>query len=219
MNLNQLKKKAAIAALDYIFPGAIIGVGSGTTIFYFIEALRTIKNIIYGAVSSSNDSTILLKKNGIKVFDLKNFSSLKVYIDSADEINHNMQMIKGGGGALTREKIIGAMSEQFICIVDESKKVDVLGAFPLPIEIIPMALSYISKEIIKIGGIPKYRKKFITDNGNIIVDVHNLNIYDPISMEKKINNLPGVVTVGLFASRSADMTLISTNSGIIKIKK
>ncbi|QIQ41990.1 MAG: ribose-5-phosphate isomerase RpiA [Buchnera aphidicola (Microlophium carnosum)] len=219
MNLNKLKKKAAWAALDYIYPGTIIGVGTGTTIFYFIEALSTIKNLIYGAVSSSNSSTVLLKKQGIEVFNLKNFNSLAIYVDSADEINHRMQMIKGGGGALTREKIIATMAKKFICIIDKTKKVDTLGKFPLPIEIIPIALSYILQEMTKIGGIPKHRKNFITDNGNIIVDVYNLCIKNPILMEKKINSLPGVVTVGLFASRSADIILIGTQRGIKTIKK
>lgn len=170
-------------------------------------------------MSSSNTSTFLLKKQGIQVFNLKNFSSLTIYIDSADEINHQMQMIKGGGAALTREKIIAAMAKQFICIVDKSKIVDALGKFPLPIEIIPMALSYVSKEIIKIGGEPKHRKNIITDNGNIIIDAYNLCIKDPILMEKKINSLPGVVTVGLFASRRADIVLIGTKKGIRTIKQ
>ncbi|WP_284443082.1 ribose-5-phosphate isomerase RpiA [Buchnera aphidicola] len=219
MNINQLKKKAAWAALDYIYPGTIIGVGTGTTVSYFIEALSTIKNLIYGAVSSSNSSTSLLKKQGIKVFNLKNFNSLTIYVDSADEINHCMQMIKGGGGALTREKIIATMAKKFICIIDKTKKVNVLGKFPLPVEIIPMALSYILQEMVKIGGIPKYRKNFITDNGNIIIDVYNLCIKDPLSMEKKINSLPGVVTVGIFASRSADVVLVGTQNGIKTIKK
>ncbi|QCI21126.1 ribose-5-phosphate isomerase RpiA [Buchnera aphidicola (Hyperomyzus lactucae)] len=219
MNLNKFKKQAAWAALDYIYPGTIIGVGTGTTICYFIEALSTKKDLIYGAVSSSNSSTLLLQKQGIEVFNLKNFSSLTIYIDSADEINNHMQMIKGGGAALTREKIIAAMAKQFICIVDKSKIVNVLGNFPLPIEIIPMALSYVSKEIIKMGGNPKYRKNVITDNGNIIIDVYDMFITDPLSMEKKINSLPGVVTVGLFASRSADIVLIGTQQGIKTIKK
>ncbi|AEO08752.1 ribose-5-phosphate isomerase A [Buchnera aphidicola str. Ak (Acyrthosiphon kondoi)] len=219
INLNKLKKKAAWAALDYIYPGTIIGVGTGTTIVYFIEALSTIKNLIYGAVSSSNSSTLLLKKQGIEVFNLKSFSSIAIYVDSADEINHRMEMIKGGGGALTREKIIATMAKKFVCIIDKSKKVDILGKFPLPIEIIPMALSYIFQEMIKIGGIPKYRKNVITDNGNIIIDVYNLSITDPVSMEKKINSLPGVVTVGLFAARSADVVLIGTQKGIKTIKK
>jgi len=219
MTLNKLKKQAAWAALDYIYPGTIIGVGTGTTIFYFIEALSTIKNIIYGAVSSSNASTSLLKKQGIQVFDLKNFNSITIYVDSADEINDRMQMIKGGGGALTREKIIATMSKKFICIIDKSKKVEVLGKFPLPIEIIPIALSYILQEIVKIGGKPEHRKNFITDNGNIIIDVYDLCIKDPLSLEKKINSLPGVVTVGLFAKRSADIVLMGTKKGTQIIKK
>ncbi|WP_295164270.1 ribose-5-phosphate isomerase RpiA [uncultured Buchnera sp.] len=214
MNLNELKKKAAWAALDYICPGTVIGIGTGSTVFYFIQALSTVKNLISGAVSSSNSSTFLLKKNGIKVLDLNTFDSLEIYVDSADEINNAMQMIKGGGAALTREKIIAAMSKKFICIIDESKKVKILGTFPLPIEIIPMALSYISKEMLKIGGQPKLRENIITDNGNIIIDVYNLYIHDPISIEKKINALPGVVSVGLFASRVADIVLIGTKKGV-----
>ncbi|QCI23934.1 ribose-5-phosphate isomerase RpiA [Buchnera aphidicola (Macrosiphoniella sanborni)] len=214
MSLNRLKKQAAWAALDYIYPGTIVGVGTGTTIFYFIEALSTIKNLISGAVSSSHASTILLKKQGIEVFNLKYFSSITIYVDSADEINHRMEMIKGGGAALTREKIIATMAKKFLCIIDKSKIVNVLGRFPLPIEIIPIALTYILKEMIKIGGQPKHRKNVITDNGNIIIDVYNLNIEDPLSMEQKINALPGVVTVGLFASRTADIILIGKENGI-----
>lgn len=219
MNLNEYKKKAAWAALNYIHPGTVIGIGTGSTVFYFIEALSTIKNIISGAVSSSNASTVLLIKNGIKVLNLKKFDQLEVYVDSADEINNNMQMIKGGGAALTKEKIIAAMSKKFICIIDKSKKVNFLGSFPLPIEIIPIALSYISKEIIKIGGKPKLRKNVVTDNGNIIIDIYNLNIKNPISMEKKINSLPGVVTVGLFAERGADIVLVGDEKGVKILKK
>ncbi|QCI21701.1 ribose-5-phosphate isomerase RpiA [Buchnera aphidicola (Hyadaphis tataricae)] len=219
MTLNQFKKKAAFAALHYIRPGSIIGVGTGTTIFYFIEALKNIKHKICGAVSSSNTSTLLLKKQGIPVFDLKNFHSLTIYIDSADEINHQMQMIKGGGAALTREKIIAAIAKKFICIVDNSKIVSVLGKFPLPIEIIPTALSYISKEIVKLGGKPKYRNNTITDNGNVILDAYNLNIENPIQMEHTFNALPGVVTVGLFASRCADIALVGTKNGVTTMKK
>lgn len=214
MNSNRLKKQAAWAALDYINPGTIVGVGTGTTIFYFIEALSSIKNIISGAVSSSNASTVLLKKQGIEVFDLKYFSSIPIYVDSADEINYRMEMIKGGGAALTREKIIAKMAKKFVCIIDQSKIVNVLGTFPLPIEIIPIALSYILKEIIKLGGQPKHRENIITDNGNIIIDVYNLYIEDPLSMEQKINAIPGVVTVGLFASRKADVILIGREHGI-----
>ncbi|CAL4324713.1 ribose-5-phosphate isomerase RpiA [Buchnera aphidicola] len=218
MKLDKLKKKAAWAALDYICPGTVIGIGTGSTVFYFIQALKTVKHLISGAVSSSHASTLLLQKSGIKVLNLKKFHSLEVYVDSADEINRQMQMIKGGGAALTREKIIAAMSKKFICIIDESKKVNILGNFPLPIEIIPISLSYISKEILKIGGQPKLRKNVITDNGNIIIDVYNLYIKDPISIEKKINSLPGVVSVGLFASRVADVLLIGTKNGIDVIK-
>ncbi|CAL4323967.1 ribose-5-phosphate isomerase RpiA [Buchnera aphidicola] len=219
MNANTLKKKAAWAALKYLRPGTVVGVGTGSTVFYFIEALSKVKNLISGAVSTSNSSTILLKKHGIKVFNINHFPSLKIYVDSADEINYKLQMIKGGGGALTGEKIVSAMSKKFICIIDPSKKVETLGHFPLPIEIIPMAFSYISQEMIKIGGVPKYRKNVITDNGNIIIDVYNLRISDPISMEKKINSLPGVVTVGLFSLRSADIMIIGTNNGIQTLKK
>lgn len=218
MNLNRLKKQAAWAALDYICPGTVIGVGTGSTVFYFIQALSTVKNLILGAVSSSNASTCLLQKNGIEVLNLNTFNSLEIYVDSADEINNEMQMIKGGGAALTREKIIAAMSKKFICIIDESKKVKVLGTFPLPIEIIPIALSYISKEILKIGGTPKLRENVITDNGNIILDVYNFCINDPILIENKINALPGVVSVGLFASRVADIVVIGTKKGVEIIK-
>lgn len=218
MKLDELKKRVAWAALDYICPGTVIGIGTGSTVFYFIQALKTVKHLISGAVSSSNASTLLLKKSGIEVLNLKKFNSLEVYVDSADEINCHMQMIKGGGAALTREKIIAAMSKKFICIIDESKKVNILGTFPLPIEIIPISLSYISKEILKIGGQPKLRKNVITDNGNIIIDVCNLHIKDPISIENKINSLPGVVSVGLFASRVADVLLIGTKNGINVIK-
>ncbi|CAL4324639.1 Ribose-5-phosphate isomerase A [Buchnera aphidicola (Protaphis terricola)] len=220
MYLNQLKKKAAWAALNYIVPGTVIGIGTGSTVSYFIEALSTIQNSFSGVVSSSNASTRLLKEKGINnILNLNIFSSLEIYIDSADEINTNMQMIKGGGGALTKEKIIAGMSKKFICIIDETKKVNVLGKFPLPIEIIPISISFISKEIIKIGGIPKVRKNVITDNGNIILDVYNLNIDDPISIEKKINLLPGVVTVGLFALRGADIVLIGKKKGVEIIEK
>ncbi|QIE02106.1 ribose-5-phosphate isomerase RpiA [Buchnera aphidicola] len=214
MNVNQMKKQAAWAALDYIHPGTIIGVGTGTTVFYFIEALKTVKHLISGAVSSSHASTLLLERQGIKVFNIQYFSSLNIYVDSADEINHCMQMIKGGGAALTREKILATMAKTFLCIIDQSKLVDILGKFPLPIEIIPISFSYIFKEIIKIGGLPKHRKHVITDNGNIIIDVYNLTVKDPISMEKKINSLPGVVTVGLFAYRTADITLIGQENRI-----
>ncbi|WP_348769361.1 ribose-5-phosphate isomerase RpiA [Buchnera aphidicola] len=220
MNLNEYKKQAAWAALNYISPGTVIGVGTGSTVFHFIEALSTIKHLISGVVSSSDSSTILLKSKGINnILNLNTFNSLEIYIDSADEINSSMQMIKGGGAALTKEKIIAAIAKKFICIIDETKKVNILGSFPLPIEVIPAASSFISNEIIKIGGKPRIRKNVITDNGNIILDVHNLCIHDPVLIEKKINLLPGVVTVGLFALRGADVILMGTNNGVKIIEK
>jgi len=218
MELNKIKKSVAWAALKYICPGTIVGVGTGSTVSYFIEALSTIKHLINGAVSSSLYSTKILKRLGIPVFDLNEVKFLKTYVDGADEINADMHMIKGGGAALTQEKIISSVADTFICIVDESKKVKTLGSFPLPIEIIPMAYSYISKELIKLGGIPKYRKNVVTDHGNIIIDIHNLKITDPISIENKINSLPGVVTVGLFTMRTADVVLVGTKFGIDIIK-
>ncbi|XBC44219.1 MAG: ribose-5-phosphate isomerase RpiA [Buchnera aphidicola (Schlechtendalia peitan)] len=219
MNSNELKKSVAIAALDYICPGKIIGIGTGSTVSYFIEALSSIKNLIHGAVSSSRSSTKFLKKFGIPVYDLSDIQSLELYIDSADEINSKLQMIKGGGAALTQEKIIASSAKTFICIVDESKLVKILGTFPLPIEIIPMSVSYIVNELKKLGGHPKIRKNVITDNGNIIIDIYNFKILNPLKMEKKINSLPGVVSVGLFAIRTADIALISKSSGITKIVK
>ncbi|AKC32385.1 ribose-5-phosphate isomerase RpiA [Candidatus Pantoea carbekii] len=217
---EELKKAVSWSALDYILPGTVIGVGSGSTVAHFIYALASIKNSINGAVSSSNSSTKQLKSLGIPVLDLNEVDEVIVYVDSADEINCNLQMIKGGGAALTREKIIAAAAKKFICIVDESKKVEQLGKFPLPIEIIPMARTYITRELVKLGGLPKYRVGTITDNGNIILDVHNLHITDPVYLEKTINSLPGVVTVGLFAIHTAaNIALISTTTGIKTIIK
>lgn len=217
---EKLKKIASKEALKYVQPGSIIGIGSGTTVMYFINYLSKIKNKIKGAVSTSTKTTDFLNKIGIKVFDLNDVTNLSVYIDSADEINPNMEMIKGGGAALTKEKIVAANAKQFICIVDESKKVEVLGKFPLPIEIIPMARNFIKRELLfKIGGLPKYRENTITDNGNIIIDIYNLQIKKPIILEKKINLIPGVITVGLFAMRSADITIIGTNNGVKTLKK
>ncbi|MXP56681.1 ribose-5-phosphate isomerase RpiA [Pantoea sp. Mhis] len=219
MSQDKLKEAVAWAALHYIYPGAIVGIGSGSTVMYFIEALNTIKHKIDGSVSSSKESTIRLKDLSIPIFDPNEVDKVDVYVDSADEINSQMQMIKGGGGALTSEKIIAAMSKKFICIVDSSKQVDILGRFPLPIEVIPMARTYVARKLIQLGGLPEYRQNIITDNGNIILDVHNLLIYDPIKMEKTINNLPGVVTVGLFAIQMADVVLISTINGIKTVVK
>ncbi|WP_428944073.1 ribose-5-phosphate isomerase RpiA [Pantoea sp. FN060301] len=219
MTQEELKKAVGWAALDYVKPGTIVGVGTGSTAAHFIDALGSIKHQIDGAVSSSEASTQKLKGLGIQVFDLNEVDSLSVYVDGADEINGFMQMIKGGGAALTREKVIAAVAETFICIADESKQVDVLGRFPLPVEVIPMARSYVARELVKLGGLPEYRQNVVTDNGNIILDVHNLRILDAVALEKAINALAGVVTVGLFASRGADVALIGSASGVRTINK
>ena len=214
MTQDELKKAVGWAALDYVTPGTIVGVGTGSTAAHFIDALGSIKHQIDGAVSSSEASTLKLKALGIPVFDLNEVDSLAIYVDGADEINPHMQMIKGGGAALTREKIIAAVADKFICIADVSKQVDVLGAFPLPIEVIPMARSYVARELVKLGGLPEYRQHVVTDNGNIILDVHNLSIVNPTELERAINALPGVVTVGLFAARGADVALIGGPDGV-----
>lgn len=219
MTQDELKKAVGWAALDYVTPGTIVGVGTGSTAAHFIDALGSIKHQIEGAVSSSEASTAKLKSLGIHVFNLNEVDSLAVYVDGADEINGQMQMIKGGGAALTREKIVAAVAERFICIADATKQVDVLGKFPLPVEVIPMARSYVARELVKLGGLPEYRQDVVTDNGNIILDVYNLKILDPIALEVAINALPGVVTVGLFASRGADVALIGTANGVKTITK
>lgn len=211
---DQAKKMAAEAALEYIKPGTVVGVGTGSTVNYFIDALATMKHDIEGAVSSSEESTKRLKSHGIAVFDLNGVNDLPVYVDGADEINRHRQMIKGGGGALTREKIIAAVAEKFICIADKSKFVTALGDFPLPVEVIPMARSYVARQIVKLGGDPSWREGFVTDNGNIILDIYNLHIERPIELEEKLNQITGVVTNGLFAARSADIALLSDGSSI-----
>jgi ribose 5-phosphate isomerase A len=214
-----MKKQAAEAALAYV-KGGIIGVGTGSTVNHFIDALATIKQRIEGAVSSSEVSTARLIQHGIPVFDLNAVGELSLYVDGADETNAQFQLIKGGGGALTREKIVAAASQKFVCIGDETKMVQVLGAFPLPVEVIPMARSYVARELVKLGGTPMWREGFITDNGNVILDVHHLKITDPISMEQQINNLAGVVTVGIFALRPADVLILGTAHGaktVIKV--
>ncbi len=215
MTQDELKQKVAHAALHYIKDVSIVGVGTGSTVRHFIDYLAEFKSDIEGAVSSSEMTTAHLKKVGIPVLDLNAVGTLDVYIDGADEVTPHKHMIKGGGGALTREKIIGAASKKFICIVDETKCVDVLGAFPLPIEVIPMARSYVAREMVKLGGQPVWRENFITDNHNEIIDVHNLNILDPIELEKIINNITGVVTNGLFAMRAADVVLVGSGTEII----
>ncbi|MDE1475478.1 ribose-5-phosphate isomerase RpiA [Xenorhabdus bovienii] len=214
MTQDELKKAVGWAALEYVKPGTIVGVGTGSTASHFIDALGTIKNQIEGAVSSSEASTEKLKNLGIPIFDCNEVDSLDIYVDGADEINGYMHMIKGGGAALTREKIIAAVAKKFICVIDESKQVDMLGKFPLPVEVIPMARSYVARELVKLGGTPVYRQNVVTDNGNVILDVHNLAILDPVALENKINGIAGVVTVGLFANRSADVVLVGTADGV-----
>ncbi len=209
------KRKTAEAALHYIKGISIVGVGTGSTVNHFINYLADLKSEIEGTVSSSNGTTARLKELGIPVLDLNAVGDIEVYVDGADEINPQKQLVKGGGGALTREKIIAAASKQFVCIADESKSVDVLGAFPLPIEVIPMARSYVAREMVKLGGQPVWRENYITDNGNEIIDVHNMNIMEPITLEKSISAIPGVVTVGIFALRPADVILLGSENGII----
>jgi ribose 5-phosphate isomerase A len=214
MTQDELKKAVGWSALRYVKPGMIVGVGTGSTAAHFIDALGSIKQQIVGAVSSSDASSAKLQALGIPLLDLNNVDVLDIYVDGADEINGHMQMIKGGGAALTREKIIAAVARKFICIVDASKQVDVLGDFPLPVEVIPMARSFVARELVKLGGAPEYRQGVVTDNGNIILDVRNLRIIDAIALEDKINSLPGVVTVGLFARRAADVALVGTAEGV-----
>jgi ribose 5-phosphate isomerase A len=214
MNQDELKHAVARAALAYVVEGQLVGVGTGSTARLFIEALAEMKERISGAVASSEDTKMRLEGHGIKVFDLNEVTDLPVYIDGADEINAEMHMIKGGGGALTREKIVAAVARQFVCIVDGSKLVPVLGSFPLPIEIIPMARAHVTRELIKLGGTPVLREGFVTDNGNLIVDVKGLQILDPVDLETRVNQIAGVVCCGLFAHRAADVCLVGTSSGV-----
>ena len=214
MTQDELKKAVGWAALQYVQPGTIVGVGTGSTAAHFIDALGTMKGQIEGAVSSSDASTEKLKSLGITVFDLNSVDRLGIYVDGADEINGHMQMIKGGGAALTREKIIASVADKFICIADASKQVDILGNFPLPVEVIPMARSHVARELVKLGGDPVYREGVVTDNGNIIIDVFNMQITNPVELERQINAIVGVVTNGLFAARPADVCLIGTPEGV-----
>ena len=213
MTQDEMKKLAAIKALDFVKNDTIVGVGTGSTVNHFIDALATIKHKIIGAVSSSEESTKRLEQHGIEVFDLNNVDGIDVYVDGADEINKYMQMIKGGGAALTREKVVAAVAKTFVCIADSSKQVEILGRFPLPVEVIPMARSYVAREIVKLGGDPMYRAGVVTDNGNVIIDVHNLDIIDPKGLEAALNGIVGVVTNGLFAIRGADTLIIGTPDG------
>jgi len=214
MTQDDLKLAVAKAAIAYVPEDCIVGVGTGSTANFFIDELGKIKNKIRGAVASSEASAKRLKGHGIDVLSLNDVTELPVYVDGADEITRHMHMIKGGGGALTREKIVAAASKKFICLCDASKLVDVLGKFPLPVEVIPMARSYVAREIVKLGGHPKLREGFTTDNGNIILDVHGLQILNPVELETNLNHLAGVVTNGLFARRGADVLLLGTATGV-----
>jgi ribose 5-phosphate isomerase A len=218
MTQDELKQQAAVAAMDYLPASGVIGVGTGSTVNHFIDALATVKGRYEGAVSSSEASTARLKVHGIPVLDLNAAGELEVYVDGADESNRYLHLIKGGGGALTREKIIAAASKKFVCIADASKLVDVLGTFPLPVEVIPMARSYVARELVKLGGTPVWRENFVTDNGNIILDVHHLQIMEPVKLETTINQIVGVVTVGLFAHRPADVLILGSEQGPRVIK-
>jgi ribose 5-phosphate isomerase A len=212
MNQDEMKKLAAKAAVEYV-DGGIVGVGTGSTVNHFIDFLATIKGRIDGAVSSSEVSTERMKGQGIPVLDLNYAGELELYVDGADESNRQLQLIKGGGGALTREKIVAAASKKFVCIADGGKLVDVLGAFPLPVEVIPMARSHVARKLVKLGGTPVWREGFVTDNGNLILDVQNLVIAEPLKLEQEINNIAGVVTVGIFALRPADVLILGTKDG------
>jgi ribose 5-phosphate isomerase A len=211
---QQLKIEAAKAAIKYIQDDEVIGIGTGSTVNCFIDLLAEHKHRIKAAVSSSVASTEKLEALGIEVIDLNDAESIPVYVDGADESNHQLQLIKGGGGALSREKIIAAVADTFVCIADESKYVETLGQFPLPVEVLPMARSYVAREIVKLGGDPEYRTGFVTDNGNVILDIHNLDISQAKIIENKINQITGVVTNGLFAARAADHLILATESGI-----
>ena len=214
MTQNEKKQRVAKAALKYIEDDMVIGVGTGTTVNFFIEYLASIKHRIEGAVASSVATETLLKNHQIPLINLNSTGGITIYIDGADEATKHLSLIKGGGGALTREKIIAAASEQFICIADDSKLVDVLGKFPLPIEVVPLAQSYVAREIVKLGGQPRLREGFTSDNGNIILDVHNLSIQQPAELEQTINNISGVLTNGLFAQRRADVLLLADNDSV-----
>ena len=207
--MTEAKRLAAEKAIDYVEDGMIVGVGTGSTVAYFIDALATWMDRIAGAVSSSEQSTARLKGHGIEVIELNNAGPLSLYVDGADECDPHKRLIKGGGAALTREKIIAEASERFVCIVDPSKRVDVLGQFPLPIEVIPMARSLVAREILRqTGGQPVWREGVVTDNGNVVLDIHGLSITDPVGMERELNQIPGVVSVGLFAHRPADVVIV-----------
>jgi ribose 5-phosphate isomerase A len=214
MTQDELKRQVAEAALKYVVEDAVVGVGSGSTVFMFIEFLARIKNKIEGAVAASDASAERLKRHGIRVVDLNSVTELPVYVDGADEVTEHLSMVKGGGGALTREKIVAAVAKQFVCICDASKLVPVLGKFPLPVEVIPMARSHVGREMLRRGAQPLLREKFTTDNGNLILDCHGLSIVDPVALESDLNGIAGVVTNGLFARRGADVLLLGAADGV-----
>lgn len=219
MTQDLQKRRAAEAALEFVRDGEVVGVGTGSTVNFFIDALAPLRGRIAGAVSSSEASTARLRAHGIEVLDLNAAGELAVYVDGADEATRALALIKGGGGALTREKIVAAASRQFVCIVDEKKVVDRLGRFPLPVEVIPMARSLVARELARLGGKPVLREGFVTDNGNLILDVSGLDIPDPAALESELNQVPGVVTVGLFARRPADILLVGTADGVVTLAR
>ena len=223
MTQDELKQAVARAALDHIAPrlerDSVIGVGTGSTANFFIDLLARVRNEFDGAVASSEATAERLKKHGIPVYDLNAAGELEFYVDGADEANGNLELIKGGGAALTREKIVAAVAKTFICIADESKRVDILGDFPLPVEVIPMARSHVGRQIVKLGGDPVYREGVTTDNGNIIIDIHNMDLSRPIDVEERLNQIVGVVTNGLFARRPADILLLGTADGVKTISR
>jgi ribose 5-phosphate isomerase A len=219
MTQDSRKQRAAEAALEFVGEGGIVGVGTGSTVNFFIDGLAALRGRIAGAVSSSVASTRRLESHGIPVLDLNDAGELEVYVDGADEATRRLHLVKGGGGALTREKIVAAASRRFICIVDEQKLVERLGRFPLPVEVIPMARRLVASQLARLGGTPVWREGFVTDNGNHILDVHGLGIDDPVALEGEINQLAGVVTVGLFARRPADLLLVGTSGGVVTLAR
>ena len=219
MNQDTKKQRAAAAALEYLGDGAVIGVGTGSTVNFFIDGLAALRQRIAGAVSSSIASTRRLEAHGIPVLDLNDAGELELYVDGADEATRGLHLIKGGGGALTREKIVAAASRRFVCIVDDQKLVERLGRFPLPVEVIPMARTHVSRELARLGGEPVWREGVVTDNGNHILDVCHLSIPDPVALEGEINQIAGVVTVGLFARRPADVLLVGTAEGVVTLAR
>lgn len=219
MNLDEMKRAAALAALEYVVEGTVIGVGTGSTANHFIDGLAALKDRIAGAVASSEASARRLAGHGIRLLDLNEVERIPVYVDGADEIDPGFSMVKGGGGALTREKIVAAVSDRFVCICDSTKRVATLGRFPLPVEVIPMARRHVARELARLGGEPRLREGFTTDNGNLIVDVHDLHVDDPVRMESAIDQIVGVVTNGLFARRGADILLVAGEAGVQTLRR